>query len=189
MLLSDANMRGSKAEPMLYLADLARLPESTTLLVMPPRHPDAHYQMHLQTIHQITKGQLFAGICLYRDGADAARCRMLSTSAADLGLRVAAAANVLYHIPARRPLADVLSCIREKQQLDHAGYILSRNAERHLIDCETHTQCEAIRQLIQLAVVLPEGAVPRRRTICVLSSHPCTTAFQPSSPERLLMLS
>ena len=42
------------------------------------------------------------------------------------GLRVAAAANALYHVPARRPLADVLACIREKQQLDHAGYLLSR---------------------------------------------------------------
>jgi len=135
MLLSEANMRGSKAAPILYLADLARLPASTALLVMPPRHPDAHYQTHLQTIRQIAKGQLFAGICLYRDGADEARCQMLATAAAALGLRVAAAADALYHIPDRRPLADVLACIREKQQLDDAGYLISRNAERHLIDC------------------------------------------------------
>ncbi len=136
MLLSEANMRGSKAAPVLYLADLARLPESTALLAMPPRHPDACYQAHLDKILQIAKGQIFAGICLYRDGADAARCQMLGTFANTLGLRVAAAADALYHIPARRPLADVLACIREKQQLDHAGYILSRNAERHLIDCD-----------------------------------------------------
>ena len=135
MLLSEANMRGSKAAPILYLADLARLPASTALLVMPPRHPDAYYQMHLQTIRQIAKGQLFAGICLYRDGADEARCQMLAAAAAALGLRVAAAADALYHIPDRRPLADVLACIREKQQLDDAGYLISRNAERHLIDC------------------------------------------------------
>ena len=56
-------------------------------------------------------------------------------AAAALGLRVAAAADALYHIPDRRPLADVLACIREKQQLDDAGYLISRNAERHLIDC------------------------------------------------------
>ncbi len=136
MLLSNANMRGSKAAPLLYLDDIARLPESTALLVMPPRHPGSWYQAHLQTIREIAKGQLFAGICLYWDGADAARCQILRDSAATLGLRVAAAADALYHVPARRPLADVLSCIREKQQLDHAGYLLSRNAERHLIDCD-----------------------------------------------------
>ncbi|MDC1383290.1 error-prone DNA polymerase [Candidatus Puniceispirillum sp.] len=136
MLLSEANMRGSKGAPVLYLSDLARLRESTALLVMPPQHPDASYQAHLQTIRQIAHGQLFAGMCLYRDGADAARCQILGDFAADLGLCVAAAANALYHTPARRPLADVLTCIREKQELDHAGYLLSRNAERHLIDCD-----------------------------------------------------
>ena len=136
MLLSEANMRGSKAAPSLHLADLARLPKSTALLVMPPRHPDACYQAHLQRVCQIVKGHLFAGICLYRDGADTLRCQMLADSATALGLRLAAAADALYHIPARRPLADVLACIREKQQLDNAGYLLSRNAERHLTNCD-----------------------------------------------------
>ena len=31
------------------------------------------------------------------------------------------------------PLADVLACIRETQQLDRAGALLSRNAERHIL--------------------------------------------------------
>ncbi len=152
MLLSEANMRGSKAAPILYLADIARLPTSTALLVMPPRHPDAQYQAHLQTIQQIAKGHLFAGLCLYRDGADEARCQMLMAAAAALKLRVAAAADALYHSPDRRPLADVLTCIREKKQLDNAGYLLSRNAERHLIDCD-----EAVRRWRQVPEAL-DGA-------------------------------
>ncbi|XDZ70159.1 error-prone DNA polymerase [Alphaproteobacteria bacterium LSUCC0744] len=152
MLLSEANMRGSKAAPILYLADIARLPASTALLVMPPRHPDAQYQAHLQTIQQIAKGHLFAGLCLYRDGADEARCQMLMAAAAALKLRVAAAADALYHSPDRRPLADVLTCIREKKQLDNAGYLLSRNAERHLIDCD-----DAVRRWRQVPEAL-DGA-------------------------------
>ena len=152
MLLSEANMRGSKAAPILYLADIARLPANTALLVMPPRHPDAQYQAHLQTIQQIAKGHLFAGLCLYRDGADEARCQMLMAAAAALKLRVAAAADALYHSPDRRPLADVLTCIREKKQLDNAGYLLSRNAERHLIDCD-----EAVRRWRQVPEAL-DGA-------------------------------
>ena len=152
MLLSEANMRGSKAAPILYLADIARLPASTALLVMPPRHPDAQYQAHLQTIQQIAKGHLFAGLCLCRDGADEARCQMLMAAAAALKLRVAAAADALYHSPDRRPLADVLTCIREKKQLDNAGYLLSRNAERHLIDCD-----EAVRRWRQVPEAL-DGA-------------------------------
>ena len=40
--------------------------------------------------------------------------------------------DVLYHHPDRRPLADVLTCIREKITIDRAGRKLAANAERHL---------------------------------------------------------
>jgi error-prone DNA polymerase len=39
---------------------------------------------------------------------------------------------VLYHVPERRPLADVLTCIREKCTIAEAGFRLAANAERHL---------------------------------------------------------
>jgi len=140
-LLSAANMRGTKAAPILHLADLARLPARTALLVMPPLHPDAAYQAHLQMITQFAKGQVFAGLCLYRDGADHLRCDTVVQIATATGVPVAAAADALYHHPSRRPLADVLACIRAKKQLDDAGYLLSRNAERHVID-----HAEAVRR-------------------------------------------
>ena len=40
--------------------------------------------------------------------------------------------DVVYHHPDRKPLADVLACIREKCTIFHAGYRLEANAERHL---------------------------------------------------------
>ena len=40
--------------------------------------------------------------------------------------------DVHYHAPSRRPLQDVMSCIREKVTLANAGYLLNPNAERHL---------------------------------------------------------
>jgi error-prone DNA polymerase len=40
--------------------------------------------------------------------------------------------DVFYHAPERRPLADVLTCIREKCTITEAGLKLSVNAERHL---------------------------------------------------------
>ena len=39
---------------------------------------------------------------------------------------------VLYHAPHRRPLQDVLTCIREKCTIHDAGFHLEANAERHL---------------------------------------------------------
>ena len=78
-------------------------------------------------------GRLWAGACLYRDGADEARLSFLAAGSAALDLPLAALSNALYHRPDRRPLADVLCCIREKQTIDQAGYLLSRNAERQLL--------------------------------------------------------
>src|SRR6185436_12634617 len=40
--------------------------------------------------------------------------------------------DVLYHHPDRRPLADVLTCIREKTTIERAGRKLAVNAERYL---------------------------------------------------------
>ena len=40
--------------------------------------------------------------------------------------------DVLYHLPERRPLQDVLICIREGCTIAEAGYRLAANAERHL---------------------------------------------------------
>ncbi len=39
---------------------------------------------------------------------------------------------MLYHAPHRRPLQDVLSCVREKTTIQEAGLKLEANAERHL---------------------------------------------------------
>ena len=60
-----------------------------------------------------------------------------SPPAASLPVRrctVTAVSDALYHHASRRPLADGLTCIREKQRLDTAGALLSRNAERQILD-------------------------------------------------------
>ena len=133
LLLSEANLRGAKAAPRLYLADLSRLPASTAFVVVPPCHPDADYHQKLQQIKYSVAGRLWAGACLYRDGADEARLSLLAAESAALDVPLVALSNALYHRPDRRPLADVLCCIREKQTIDQAGYLLSRNAERHIL--------------------------------------------------------
>ena len=60
-LLSEANMRGQKAAPRLYLADLSRLPANTVFVVVPPVHPDAAYHAKLQQLSQLVTGRLWAG--------------------------------------------------------------------------------------------------------------------------------
>jgi error-prone DNA polymerase len=65
-------------------------------------------------------------------GDDRARISALAHLAEHCGIPLVATGDVLYHAPHRRPLQDVLTCIREKCTLTDAGFRLEANAERHL---------------------------------------------------------
>ncbi len=68
---------------------------------------------------------------LYR-GHDRTRLARAKTFARNARVPLIAANDVLYHHPDRRPLADVLTCIRDKTTIDLAGRKLAINAERYL---------------------------------------------------------
>ena len=68
---------------------------------------------------------------LYR-GDDARRLHALAGLAVRARVPLVATNDVHAHDPARRPLQDVLTCIREGCRLDEAGARLFANAERHL---------------------------------------------------------
>jgi error-prone DNA polymerase len=65
-------------------------------------------------------------------GDDKARIAALTQLAAQAGTPLVATGAVLYHTPYRKPLQDVLTCIREKCMITEAGFCLEANAERHL---------------------------------------------------------
>ena len=65
-------------------------------------------------------------------GEDRARIAALAAIANRAGAPLVATGDVLYHAPHRRPLQDVLTCVREGCTIDEAGFRLEANAERHL---------------------------------------------------------
>jgi error-prone DNA polymerase len=62
--------------------------------------------------------------------SDRRRIARAAATARRAGLRLLAVGDLLHHVPERRPLADVMTAIREKLRLDRAGRRLSANAER-----------------------------------------------------------
>ena len=76
-------------------------------------------------------GVWLAASLLYR-GDDKRRLARLHQLAARAGVPLLATNEVLYHHPARRPLQDVLTCIREKTTIEAVGRRLEANAELHL---------------------------------------------------------
>src|SRR5262245_29310638 len=76
-------------------------------------------------------GLYLAARHVYR-GGDRARIEALAQLAARAGTPLVATNAVLYHAAHRRPLQDVLTCIREKCTIHDAGLKLEANGERHL---------------------------------------------------------
>ena len=68
---------------------------------------------------------------LYR-GDDNRRLARLKAIAETAFVPLIAVNDVLYHVPERRALQDVMTCIREHVTIDRAGRLLEANAERHL---------------------------------------------------------
>src|SRR3954452_12606282 len=81
--------------------------------------------------HSRAEGVWLAASLLYR-GDDRRRLARLQRIAATARVPLLATNEVLYHHPARRPLQDVLTCIREKTTIERIGKKLESNAERHL---------------------------------------------------------
>ena len=75
---------------------------------------------------------LFALCARHLDDREKPRERALRAAAAELGVLAVGANEVLYHDKVRRPLQDVLACIRGGKALSEAGHTIRRNAEHDL---------------------------------------------------------
>jgi error-prone DNA polymerase len=77
-------------------------------------------------------GRVWLGLSMPLLGDDARRLRYWRGVAREAGVPVIASNDVLYDVPERRMLQDIVTCIREHATLDTAGRLLEINAERHL---------------------------------------------------------
>ncbi|HET7805349.1 MAG TPA: PHP domain-containing protein, partial [Pseudolabrys sp.] len=125
-LLTLANLRAEKGACILRLDDLLSHAFGLELIAM--SGPAKLLARLRETApHRVR----LAASMLYR-GHDRARLARAKTIARDAQVPLIAVNDVLYHHPDRRPLADVLTCIREKTTIDRGGRKLAINAERYL---------------------------------------------------------
>ncbi len=122
-----------KGECHLRLDDLLEFSEGQLLvLTLPHRFETAQTLRLLDRLRgSRADGVWLAASLLYR-GDDKRRLVRLQRIAETAGVPLLATNEVLYHHPARRPLQDVLTCIREKTTIDAIGRRLEANAERYL---------------------------------------------------------
>ena len=77
-------------------------------------------------------GRAFLAGVHYHRGDELRRLRLLAELGERMDAPLVAVNDVSYHVPERRPLVDVLTCVREKCTLRQAGLRLAVNAERYL---------------------------------------------------------
>ncbi|MHC1942742.1 error-prone DNA polymerase [Bradyrhizobium sp. UFLA06-06] len=125
--------RIEKGDCRLTLSDLIDFAEGQLLVLALPHRFEAPAALDIlaQLKASAADGVWLAASLLYR-GDDRRRLARLHGLATDAGVPLLATNEVLYHHPARRPLQDVLTCIREKTTIEAAGRRLEANAERHL---------------------------------------------------------
>ena len=125
--------RIEKGDCRLTLPDLIDFAEGQLLVLALPHRFEADDALDVlrQLKASAADGVWLAASLLYR-GDDRRRLARLHALATDAGVPLLATNEVLYHHPARRPLQDVLTCIREKTTIEAIGRRLEANAERHL---------------------------------------------------------
>ncbi|MBO6949812.1 MAG: error-prone DNA polymerase [Rhodospirillales bacterium] len=135
-MLSTGKRRAEKGHCHLYINDLLDHAEGQVIVALTPDRAnggvDDKFTDHLTKLREVFGGRLYLAVQHLARGDDGARIRALGLLADAMDIPLVAAGDVLYHTPARRPLQDVLTCIREGCTIHQAGARLNANAERHL---------------------------------------------------------
>jgi len=134
-LLTLGKRRAAKGECDLSLHDVLADQRAWLAVVLPPPSlviNETYLQILAALAQAFDDDRLSLGAVSAFSADDRGRLRLLAALSEHARIPLVALNDVLYHEPARRPLQDVLTCIRHGCTLDEAGYRLHVNAERHL---------------------------------------------------------
>jgi error-prone DNA polymerase len=138
-LITAGNLKAEKGECHLAFEDILAASEGQIFIALPPLISSSpasrgrtNFPSRLTALARAAPGRAFlAGVHEHR-GDEPRRLGLLAELGERVGAPLVAVNDVLYHAPERRPLADVVTCIREKCTIAEAGLRLSINAERHI---------------------------------------------------------
>ncbi|KUP93361.1 error-prone DNA polymerase [Tritonibacter horizontis] len=130
-LLTLGKRRAEKGGCDLDLADLETGCRGMILIALPPEDLDVA-QAPLQRLGRCYPNHVFLGAAPRYNGSDQAWFRACAAQALRCNAPMVAVGDVLMHRAARRPLADVLTCLREGITIGQIGTRALLNAEHRL---------------------------------------------------------
>ena len=147
-LLTLGRRRATKGECKLSLADVAEHSAGQQFVVPFPEVLDEAATRHIRACAAMFPGQLHLALTHSCRGDDQHRIQAVAEFARSVQAPLVVTNDVLYHARERKPLQDVLTCIREGCTLQEAGFRLQPNAERDL---------KSPRQMHELFSTYPEA--------------------------------
>ena len=137
-LLSAGKLKAEKGGCHLSFEEILASSDGQMLIAVPPpplfadERTITTFTSRLAALARAAPGRAFLAAAHYHRGDEPRRLGLLAELSARAGTPLVAVNDVFYHAPERRPLADVLACVRDKCTLAQAGLKLAVNAERHL---------------------------------------------------------
>ena len=130
-LLTLGKGRAGKGRCDLGWQDLAADGQGLLAILLPDA-ADAELSARLGRLRRDFGDRAYLALTLRRRPGDAVRLRQLADMAQAARVATVATGDVLYHVPGRRILQDVVTCIREGVTIDAVGLRRERSADRHL---------------------------------------------------------
>jgi error-prone DNA polymerase len=130
-LLTLGKRRGGKARCHLDWSDLVAYGEGLIVVLLPER-ADETCALRLRHLRESFGDRGYLALTLRRRPNDQLRLHQLSNLAAQARVATVVTNDVLFHIPERRVMQDVVTAIRHKVAIDDLGFRRERHADRYL---------------------------------------------------------
>lgn len=138
-ILTRGGMRGDKNTALLHLDDLCDYQEDLAITITPPYFSEdgrslRNFSQVATQIKDAVKDKALLSIALtinYTNNS-AFYIESIKNLSRSLEIPLVAVNDVYYHVPSRRKLQDILTCIRHTCTINEAGLRLFQNAERYL---------------------------------------------------------
>ncbi len=156
-MLTHGKRKATKGECKLTLQDL--IDHSTGLLAVLPAPPllDDYFVDTVRTLKEVfDQDRLSIGASRRFDGQDPGHVRDIARLCKQFQIPMVATNDVHFHVPDRKPLQDVLSCIRRGCTVNALGYAGFANDERYIKGPEEMARLfrdypKAIARTVQIA--------------------------------------
>ena len=131
-LLTLGRRRAPKGECYIDLNDVRAHSDNMIFVVLPPAILTDDFVVELETLGRRWQGRCYLAAHQHLNGYDKLRLEQLAHLAEQCGTPLLATNDAHMHCRSRKPLQDILTCIRQGCTIDEAGYYLFPNAERCL---------------------------------------------------------